>query len=136
MPNDVWFYCKVDLTVLRHKSTSYSLGNDGYWYPCISKSCEGYIAIFKDGYSEKVTVFKNSYEHPCSVRLKFDIETRTLYIDTSSMFGCGEGIYKSGMYIADEKDAKWNFIDNLIEQYRSNIEKLITIKREIIRRDK
>lgn len=51
-------------------------------------------------------------------------------------FGFGEGIYKSGIYIVDGKEARWNFIDNLIEQYRSNIEKLITIKREIIRRNK
>ena len=47
----------------------------------------------------------------------------------------GEGIYKSGMYIVDEEEARWNLIDNLIEQYRNNIEKLTTIKREIIRRN-
>ena len=51
-------------------------------------------------------------------------------------FGFGEGIYKSGMYIADKEEARWNLIDNLIEQYKNNIEKLATIKREIIRRDK
>lgn len=49
-------------------------------------------------------------------------------------FGFGEGIYKSGMYIVDGEKTRWNFIDNLIEQYRNNIKKLTAIKREIIRR--
>jgi len=128
MPNDVWFYCKVDLTVLRHKSTSYSLGNDGYWYPCISKSCEGYIAIFKDGYSEKVTVFKNSYEHPCSVRLKFDIETRTLYIDTSSMFGCGRVSFKIIEYKSDMIKCYVPRATQLLKEYKEFKIKLRKIK--------
>ena len=69
----------------------------------------------------------------CYLYVKGNVEKVGLYLE--EWFGFGEGIYKSGMYIADEKDAKWNFIDNLIEQYRNNIEKLSTIKREIIRRN-
>ena len=70
----------------------------------------------------------------CYLYVKGNAEKVGLYLE--EWFGFGEGIYKSGMYIVDEEEARWNFIDNLIEQYRNNIEKLITIKREIIRRNK
>lgn len=70
----------------------------------------------------------------CYLYVKGNAEKVELYLE--EWFGFGEGIYKSGMYIADKEEARWNFIDNLIEQYRNNIEKLATIKREIIRRDK
>lgn len=70
----------------------------------------------------------------CYLYVKGNAEKVKTYLE--EQFGFGEGIYKSGMYIADKEEAKWNFIDNLIEQYRVNIEKLATIKREIIRRNK
>lgn len=69
----------------------------------------------------------------CYLYVKGNTEKVKTYL--KEQFSFGEGIYKSGIYIVDEEEAKWNFIDNLIEQYRINIEKLITIKREIIRRN-
>ena len=70
----------------------------------------------------------------CYLYVKGNAEKVESYLQ--EQFGFGEGIYKFGMYIVDGEEAKWNFIDNLIEQYRNNIEKLSTIKREIIRRNK
>jgi hypothetical protein len=92
------------------------------------------MTIFDENF-EKIDV-ANTYclSNACYLCVKGNAEKVKTYLE--EQLGFGEGIYKSGMYIADKTDSKWNFIDNLIEQYKNNIEKLITIKRELIRRNK
>ena len=92
------------------------------------------MIIFDENFNKIDVANACCLSNACYLYVKGNAEKVKTYLE--EQFGFGEGIYKFGVYIADKEEARWNFIDNLIEQYRNNIEKLATIKREIIRRSK
>lgn len=92
------------------------------------------MIIFDENFDKIDVANACCLSNACYLYVKGNAEKVKAYL--KEQFAFGEGIYKSGMYIVDEEEAKWNFIDSLIDQYRNNIEKLITIKREIIRINK
>lgn len=85
------------------------------------------MIIFDENFDKIDVANACCLSNACYLYVKGNAEKVKAYL--KEQFAFGEGIYKSGMYIADGIEEKWNFIDNLIEQYRVNIEKLIDIKR-------
>ena len=102
MSNEVWFYCKVNPTVLTACSW-HSMGCGGTIYPNLWINDNSYIAVYKDGFTEKMMISTEENELlPKNIRLRFDKNTGTLYDDVYSMFSRGKIAFPKATSLLEE----------------------------------
>lgn len=118
MSNEVWFYCKVNPTVLTACSW-HSMGCGGTIYPNLWINDNSYIAVYKDGFTEKMMISTEENELlPKNIRLRFDKNTGTLYDDVYSMFSRGKIAFKIIEYSSDTRKCYIPKATSLLEEYK------------------